>query len=215
MNFEYNAQILKEFYTQLGIEKEFQDDLTYLKTSFEEITRIWLENFNQIRIVKYLMIAEAPLWGEDKKYIYNPNTNNSQFFFRSDLEDVLNIQIPDKKEFISKCNEIGLLVLDISPFPLNPKDTAINYRELKKYQYRRLVQQTIPYYFEEKIKLITSKKTENIKVFYRYARVRNYFHDLISKVLIENGVIGNINEVSNIYRQGGGIDKTKLRLHFK
>ena len=175
MNFDNNVQILNEIYTQFGIEKEFKNDLTYLKNSFDEITRIWLENFNQIKIVKYLMIAEAPLWGEDKKYIYNPNTNNSQFFFRSDLEDVLKIHIRDKMDFIIKCNEIGLLVLDISPFPLNPIDTAINYRELKKDQYRQLVQQTIPYYFEEKVKLIISKKAANIKVFYRYARVRKYF----------------------------------------
>ncbi len=26
------------------------------------------------------MIAEAPLWGKDKSYIYNPETKNTQFF---------------------------------------------------------------------------------------------------------------------------------------
>lgn len=212
MNFDHNAQILREIYTRLGIENQFENDLTYLKISFEETSSIWLENFNHIKTVKYLMIAEAPLWGQEKKYIYNSKINNSQFFFRSDLEDVLKIHIQDKKEFISKCNEIGLLVLDISPFPLNPIDTAINYRELKKNQYRQLVQQTIPYYFEEKIKLIASKKSANIKVFYRYARVRNYFHDIISKVLFEYKLIGNMYEVGNIYQKGGGIDKVKLKV---
>jgi len=73
----------------------------------------WLSS--QIESVNYLMLAEAPLWGETKKYIYNPDINNSQFFYRSDLEDILNKHIADKKEFIQVCNEIGLLIVDISP----------------------------------------------------------------------------------------------------
>src|SRR5690606_24041677 len=97
-------------------------------TAFHEINTIWFRNLEQIRKVNYLMLAEAPLWGECKKYIYNPEINHSQFFYRSDLEDVLNEPIPDKRAFINACNEIGLLVMDISPFALNAKNTRINYR---------------------------------------------------------------------------------------
>jgi len=167
-------------------------------------------NLGEIEKVNYLMIAEAPLWGKVKKYIYNPEINNSQFFYRSDLGDILGKHIPDKQTFIKVCNEIGLLIVDISPFPLNPNDTSINYRDLTKSQYREMVSLTIPTYFERKITAIGNKKSKNIKVFFRYGRVKENFQDLIAKVLVSNKYIKTSNEIEDISKNGGGIDKTKL-----
>lgn len=59
--------------------------------AFFEINKIWIENLNLIKNVNFIMIAEAPLWGMTKKYIYNPEVNNSQFFYRSDLGDIINL----------------------------------------------------------------------------------------------------------------------------
>lgn len=210
MNYSDNKPFLKAFYDLNGLSSRFDKDNIYLEKAFNEIYEIWLNNLNQIKTVKYLMIAEAPLWGKAKKYIYNPETTNSQFFYRNDLGDILNKYIADKKDFIKVCNEIGFLVVDISPFPLNPNDTAINYRSLTKTQYRQLVSQTIPTFFEKKIKAIAEKKSTNIKTFFRYARVKNNFEDLISKVLVENKIIKAQNEIGDISQNGGGIDKTKL-----
>ena len=74
-----------------------------------------------------------------------------------------------------------------SPFALNSEDTLINYcnksklnpYELTKHKYRDLVELTIPTFFEEKIKAISLKKSDNIKVFYRYVRVKKRFNDII------------------------------------
>lgn len=211
MNYSDNKIFLKTFYDQSGISSKFNKDSIYLEKAFNDIYKIWIENLNQIKVVNYLMIAEAPLWGHLKKYIYNPNTNNSQFFYRNDLGDILKKHISDKKEFIKVCNEIGLLVVDISPFPLNPNDTAINYRTLTTTQYRQLVSLTIPTFFEKKIKAVAKKKSKNIKSFFRYARVKNNFEDLISKVLIDNKIIKTQNEIGDISQNGGGIDKTKFQ----
>lgn len=211
MNYSNNKKILKSFYDQNGLLSKFDKDSIYLEEAFNDIYRIWLNNFNQIESVNYLMLAEAPLWGKDKKYIYNPDTNNSQFFYRSDLGDILNKHITDKREFITVCNEIGLLVVDISPFPLNPNDTAINYRSLKTAQYQQLVNLTIPTFFEEKIKLVADKKSANIKTFFRYARVKNSFGSIVSRVLIDNKIIKTQNDIGDISKNGGGIDKSKLR----
>lgn len=210
MNYSDNKIFLKIFYEQNGISNKFDKDSIYLEKAFNDINKIWLDNLNQIKVVNYLMIAEAPLWGKVEKYIYNPEINNSQFFYRSDLGDILNKHIADKKEFIKVCNEIGLLVVDISPFPLNPSDTVINYRSLTTTQYRQLVSLTIPTFFEKKIKAIAEKKSDNIKTFFRYARVKNNFEDLISKVLIDNKIIEIQNDIGDISQNGGGIDKTKL-----
>ena len=71
MIFEYNEnkQIIESFYNKLGLTNEFDKDNIYLERAFNEINEIWLKNFQNIEKVKYLMIAEAPLWGHKKKYI--------------------------------------------------------------------------------------------------------------------------------------------------
>lgn len=218
INYKDNKKIIESYYDSFGLANEFEKDNIYLKNAFNEIKKTWIENFEKINRVKYLLIAEAPLWGQKKKYIYNLKTNNTQFFHRSDLEQILNIQITDKKDFIKTCNEIGLLVVDISPFPLNTKDTKINYsknkdgsKKLTKKEYRELVSLTTPHFFERKIRLVGQKKSSEIKVFFRYARVKNAFQDLISDVLIENGLIKKQEDIGDIYQTGGGVDRTKLK----
>lgn len=75
---------------------------------------------------------------------------------KSDLEYVLGTKIRDKAEFIDRCNQIGLLIIDISPFALNTEDTTINYRRksklnphgITKREYRLLIQETLPTFFD-------------------------------------------------------------------
>lgn len=211
IDYKDNEQIIESFYDSFGLATKFEKDNIYLKNAFDEIKNIWLDNFDKISEIKYLLIAEAPLWGKKKKYIYNPETNNTQFFYRSDLEKILDISILNKREFIKTCNEIGLLIVDISPFPLNSYDTSINYRKLTKKEYKQLVSLTIPTFFEKKIKLITQKKSAQIKVFFRYSRVKNAFQDLISDVLIKNKLIKKLEDIGDISQTGGGIDRIKLK----
>ena len=210
MEYSKNETILKDFYLKNGLTSRFDNDNLYLENAFNEINRIWTENLNEIEKVNFILIAEAPLWGQTRKYIYNPEINNSQFFYRSDLSDILNIQIANKLEFLKILNKIGLVVVDISPFPLNPKNTAINYRDLSINQYRQLVSMTLPYFFNEKIKEISNKKSENCKVFFRYTRVKNIFEDLIIKTLVDHKMVTTIDELSDISQKGGGINKAML-----
>lgn len=210
MEYCKNETILKDFYLKNGLTSRFDNDNLYLENAFNEINRIWTENLNEIEKVNFVLIAEAPLWGQTRKYIYNPAINNSQFFYRSDLSDILNIQIANKLEFLKILNKIGLVVVDISPFPLNPKNTAINYRDLSTNQYRQLVSLTLPYFFEEKIKAISIKKSDNCKVFFRYTRVKNTFEDLIIKTLVDHKMVRTKDEISDISQNGGGINRAKL-----
>lgn len=210
MNYADNKEIINSFYETNELSYKFEKDNVYLEKAFNEIKIIWLNNLAKIKKVNYLMLAEAPLWGRDKKYIYNPDTNYSQFFHPNDLENIVNHKISDKSEFIKVCNNIGLLIVDISPFPLNEKDTCINYRNLTKNQYRELIRLTIPKYFEKKINAIGHKKSKDIKIFFRYKRVKNNFQDLISKVLINNKFINSLTDIEDISKKGGGIDRTKL-----
>lgn len=67
-------EILLEFYTENNIAENFERDNKYIEQAFNEMTDIWFSNLDQIKEVKYLMIAKAPLWGQAKSYIYNPET---------------------------------------------------------------------------------------------------------------------------------------------
>src|SRR5690606_40355123 len=64
-------------------------------------------------ILHAILIAEAPLWNNDgtNSYFYNPNSKFTQFFYKSDLEFVLQhlhqkkIAIVDKADFINRSEE--------------------------------------------------------------------------------------------------------------
>lgn len=211
-----NVASLREIYVRNGLMDYFENDNAYLSDAFENIQRLWFENYKQIKTVKYIMIGEAPLWGEKKKYIYNPDAKNSQFFYRSDLECLLNSNesILDKSKFLECCNKLGLLIIDISPFALNPKDTKIDYKQLSRTsQYANLVKQTIPSYFIKKLDLIRAKKTKDTKVFFRYSRVKDSFQDLIAPVLLRERII-RTNDLPHVSQPGGGIDRMKLKAIF-
>lgn len=204
------SEILLHFYTQKKIEDRFENDKKYLSDAFEEIEKIWISNYNKIKTINYVMLSEAPLWGESKSYIYNPKTKFTQFFYRSDLEYCVKVKIGNKTEFINKLNDIGFIILDISPYPLNEKDTTINYRSISKKDYMSLLEKTLSVYFTEKLSLVSEKKSETIKIFFRYGRVKKAFIDLIGKVLVEKGIINSENEIFDISQMGGGIDKIRL-----
>ena len=214
MDYDSNRRILQDFYSENGIIDYFERDNLYLEKAFHEINEMWFRNLECIKEVKYLMIAEAPLWGKNKSYIYNPDTKNTSFFYKSDLEYVLNIQIADKQDFINCCNEIGLLIIDISPFALNTEDTVINYRSIRANQYCKLVRNTLPFYFEQKLRAVGKKKSDSIKVFFRYARVKKRFLPLISETLIDCHFIKAASEISDISKRGWNMDKLKFRVLF-
>lgn len=211
--FEYSKieQVIRSFYKDNGYEKDFKNDLLYLQNSFEEINSLWLKNLNSIDTINYVMIAEAPLWGKEKKYIYNPATKLSQFFYKSDLECVLRIYIDDKKEFLKICNSIGLLIIDISPFALNKKDTKLNYQRLGNKNYKKLVQATLPLYFDKKIDIIKPRLSEDVKIFFRYKRVKENFENIIGETLLDKKIISSLEEIEDISQKGGGINKSKLK----
>lgn len=221
MNYNDNKEILRELYTQKGLIAYFEKDSQYLEGAFNKITEIWFANLAQIKEVKYLMIAEAPLWGNKESYIYNPDTPFTQFFYKSDLESVLNgVTINDKADFIKTCNDIGLLVIDISPFALNLEDTIINYRRksasnpygITKREYKQLINGSLPFFFECKIQAIAPKVSNEIKVFFRYGRVKKAFQNIISDTLTYYGLIKSPNNILEISNQAGGVDREKFRL---
>ena len=206
MEYDKNGQILREFYARHDLTDCFERDNTYLESAFDEINRIWFDNLYKIDEVNYLMIAEAPLWGKSKSYIYNPATPFTQFFQKSDLEYVLGTKIRDKAEFIDRCNQIGLLIIDISPFALK-----LNPHGITKREYRLLIQETLPTFFDCKIKELVPKASSDIRVFFRYARVKNMFQNIVVDTLIASNIITSQNPILEISNPAGGINRSKFK----
>ncbi len=215
-NNQRSLLILKELYLLRGLsEQEFNVDRAYLEQAFSDMTTIWLDNFQRIKDVKYIMIAEAPLWGANQSYIYNELTPFTQFFYKSDLEKAFDNEfiLESKRDFLNKLNEMGFLIIDISPFALNTQ-TKLNYgvntetsSRLTNRQYRDLVQDTMSHYFNLKLDLALTKRGDaNPMVFFRYARVERAFKVILSPSLQTRGLINQTDELENIGKQGGGID---------
>ena len=100
MNWFKLSNVLRQYYYEQRLDKWFVKDNRYLSNAFCEIEKFWLREYNQIEKIRFVMLSEAPLWGHDKKYIYNPKTNNTQFFFRSALEYSVNRKISDKINWV-------------------------------------------------------------------------------------------------------------------
>lgn len=172
---------------------------------------MWEEQFRKINKVNYVLLSKAPLWGEKKKYIYNPKTPLSQFFYKSDLEIVTDKILNNKEDFLKELNEIGFVILDLSPFPLNVKDTSINYRSIKKSDYTELVEKAALFYLTHKLNNLIKKSNIQTTFLFRYARVKNLFQNTMKNLLMENGFKLSENGISDIAQMGGGIDRQKLK----
>jgi len=110
---------------------------------------------------------------------------------------------------------LGLLIIDISPFALNFDDTIINYHNISKNQYLKLMTDSLPFYFEQKIKAVSRKKSGNVNVFFRYARVRKRFSDAILDALISYNFIKSAEKISDISKRGGNMDRLKFEQRMK
>lgn len=210
--FQYNDHeaVLQKLSRDKNLTHRFKADNAYLKKAFKKIQRLWMKNLAKIRKVKYILIAEAPLWGKEKKYIYNPKASNTQFFHLNDLAEITNKEILDKKSFLKILNELGIIVVDIAPFALNEKITAINYRKLSKSEYTHLLESSFATYFETKLDMISKKKAKNVCVFYRYERVKKRFGRLIGDIFLKRKWVKDLSQIQVIMQKGGGINRMKL-----
>jgi tyrosyl-tRNA synthetase len=195
---------LKELYLKKKIFVFYNSDKEYLHCAYEEIETLWYKQFAKAYPINYVMLSEAPLWGDKRNYIYNPNSNYTQFFYREDLEAVLNRPIPNKEIFIEELTRLGLIVLDVLPFALNENKTKLTYNQFSVSEYRQLIESTSKFHLEKKIGIIR-KRSSNPNVFFRYKNVKVACDKIIkSKLTIINY------DLPYISKQGGGIDHEKL-----
>jgi hypothetical protein len=197
MNWENLKTVLYEIYVQENIVKDYTEDEKYLKQAFTFTEQYWNEQADKIDSVRILIFSEAPLFGNEKAYIYNPNYGFTAFFHFNDLIVVFGEKMrtdfpairEKKKYFISMLNEAGILILDIFPFAFNPKITGnVSYQSISARLYFELFERTAAYYLLPKLFAIRSKITENTVFAVRYKKLLTKIGPLIDSALSETGL---------------------------
>ena len=201
------------------LEKALQDcaprgptepECDYLKEAFFQTERMWLENFAKVTKVRLVMLSEAPLFGAEASYFYNPHTPFTAFFGINDAKVILGPGFAKnrscKQFLLPELARTGFIIFDIFPFALNRKDTAsITYRSMSEPFYRQLFERTAPLFFDRKRDLILQHGTPLFVFRYRTAQQR--LGGLIDAELAKRG----IGRVESIGGTNMPLDRERLK----
>jgi len=218
MKWEKLSNILKEIYQEQNILEYFIEDEKYLKNAFEVTETLWMKQYEKIANLKIVMISEAPLFGKEQTYIYNPNTPTTVFFHFKDLEAFFaQKESLEKPKTVEEQKNIlydifsknGFLTLDIFPFALNPKHTKLHYRNISKKLYQKLLQTTTREYLIPKLELCLKKSDKDTHFVYRYKRLFDKTESHFEKVLNELSV--QVYQISSIHGTNMSLNREKLR----
>lgn len=197
MNWKNLKTVLHEIYSQENIENDFEKDEKYLKSAFDFTEKYWDEQLKDIDSIKILLFSEAPLFGDEKAYIYNPDYGFTAFFHFNDLKAVFNNGLQNdfstktekKKYFINKLNEAGILILDIFPFAFNPKiTTGINYQSMSTRLYSKIFETTMEHFLSIKLSSIRPKINDKTIFAVRYKKLLTKTGPLIKIALDKIGL---------------------------
>ena len=218
-NWELITKKLKKFYKEQDKLNHFKNDEIYLKNAFLNIEELWNKQFQKIEKLKVIMISEAPFYGDIQRYLYNPHTAPSVFFYFKDLEVFLKddeklvrpkTTVEQKNMMYDYFYKNGFITLDIFPFALNPNNTAINYRDMSKKLYYQLLEETTKEYLIPKLKACLEKSDSNTHFVYRYKRffdkTENHFEKVLAEVSPKNQY-----KIDSINGKGMFLDKKKLK----
>ncbi|MDD3793442.1 MAG: hypothetical protein PHI37_01400 [Candidatus Gracilibacteria bacterium] len=186
---KYNKDLKNIFGEELDDKK-----LEYLEDAFNCIEKLWWRNFDKIKKpIKYIMISEAPLYGEKFQYFYNTKTIFKSFFRFTDIVDVFDKKekkgdniIKDKEFVIETLNENGFVILDLFPFAFNKNDTGeINYNKISKINIKKLFELSYEIVLKEKLETILENGNKPI-FFFRYKRLKDKLGlELLEKLKIQ------------------------------
>ena len=86
----------------------------YIKPHIEDL---WWRNLKKMKEVKYVLVGEAPLYGNNQKYIYNPESAGTSFLSKRAVQKFSSkagYSISIKTKRMLECmRSIGLIVVDL------------------------------------------------------------------------------------------------------
>ena len=183
---EHDSKNFKDTLTSLyGKNSEKLDrDFNYLWDAFQHTEELWWENIREIGQVKYILIAEAPLYGEKRSYIYNPDFGRTpflEFTHINFLSQKLGLKgiVSNKKDMLQNMREMGLVVLDLFPFAFN-NDTTYQFGRLSEKLRTSLAHSCSSWFLQPKLREILNNCKEAPTFGVRYKRLFSFANDLIT-----------------------------------
>jgi hypothetical protein len=205
--------ILSELYFDCGHSNDFERDLPDLTEAYHSVEDYWQKALKNLSLVRLVILAEAPLFGKEKRaYFYNPSAGATSFFYYKDAEALVgplkqssrkvNGVRPKKVEMIRKLTAAGVVILDLFPFSFKEKVTAVDYPGLAKLgKYKSLFEKTMLSHFLPKIEWLRPKIDGNTTYTFRYARLENRLQPVVKRVLVEKDFLVEENRVHSIHLQ--------------
>ena len=166
---KYLIPPLKQIYIAYGVSDRFKEDEKYLGKAFKHIKQLWEAQFQSIEKINFVLLGEAPFYGETKSYFYNEHSQYTPFF-RHEVNPIVKSTSLNKSDLFLHLKENGFIILDIFPFALN-KDTAIDYKKnIKDKKALDLFNTIYEFYFVPKLKKIKTKATKKTVFCLRYKK---------------------------------------------
>ncbi len=219
INWKRLAEVLHALYSDYGMESRFSQDIEYLSAAYEFTENLWAKQINRMSEVRLVMLSEAPLYGSEQSYIYNPDTKPTAFFHFNDLSAIIDADQMEtdfdsprsKKSYMIDClAQNGFLFLDIFPFALNPMITAFNFKKMSAKMYNRLLAESVPFYLRPKLQWISEKSNGETQFVYRYKKLIDRTGQIVGSALQEIGLIPAGIELEHIGGTNMPLDRSKL-----
>ena len=161
-----------------------EQELVYLKNSFIEIEEMWRTALSEVEEPRFILLGEAPLYGETGSYIYSKHTPPTSFLRPTDFPNFNSqIQENNKETLLELMRGSGIIVIDLFPYALNEKDTAtLNYQAIQNHSYySELLTETFVNFTKTKFEMVRAKNP-NISVLVRYKRIMRHIASLLEKM---------------------------------
>ena len=150
------------------------EELKYIRTAFLSIEKQWEKTFSSQKLVKAVLIGEAPLYGGKKSYVLAEDAAETTFLRSSDFPN--GSHDPDIKFNLRKMiSDHGLVIVDAFPFALNAEDTpSWSYKgKSKSKAYCHLLRNSFGPYLLPKLQRIRARAEEldDFQIMVRYKRL--------------------------------------------
>ena len=217
----YFSQVLEELFDRMGVVNTPASDFKYYKYSLARTEKVWTESFKKMKNIRFVLLGEAPLFGEKESYFYNPASGATSFFTYKDAEVICgeivgrNRLIKGVRErklnLITKLIDAGFLVLDVYPFCFTPPLTSISYRQIEKQnQLLWLFQKTYSTWLEPKLRMIHSI-SPSARFGFRYKNTHDNIGQAFDAELLQ---IGFVNNKTEPYHLGRNLNRNKIQQIF-
>ena len=210
---------IRDLLSKRGMYGVLDEAEAYLEEAYDFTESLWTRELEKISSIRLVLLSEAPLYGVEKSYIYNPTTPITAFFHFNDLQalipsicsETLPTSVKAKKLLmIEHLRECGVVVLDVFPYALNKGSTHIGYRQLKKSEYVDLLVRSIPDFLEQKLTAIKEKQELSPTFAYRYRKLEKDTGEFVAAAINRASFDCRREDISVIGGTNMSLDRGKL-----